>query len=64
MKTGRLGLATPNGPLHFTLVLAQFLLELSLHPSVVLAHLRIDAPLRFAHFAFRALLSHTHFLCE
>jgi len=50
--------------LHFTLVLAQFLLEPALFLSVVLAHLRINAPLCFTHFAFCTLLGHTHFLCD
>ena len=55
---------SPDGPLHFTLVLPQFLLKLPLCPSVVLAHLRIYAPLRFASFTFCSLLGHAPFLCE
>jgi hypothetical protein len=50
--------------LHFTLVLTEILLELPLYSSIVLAHLRIDAPLYFTRFAFGTLLGHTHFLCE
>jgi hypothetical protein len=58
---GELSLEPPDGPLHFTLVLAEILLELPLYSSVVLAHLGVDAPLRFA---FGTLLGHTQFLCE